>query len=80
MRSRSDRCARYGPGMDAQTTEFPHAIGKVATRQLAAHGYTRYEQLATATTKELLAIHGVGPKAVRILGEELAARGLGFAS
>jgi predicted flap endonuclease-1-like 5' DNA nuclease len=55
---------------------FPQAIGKVATRELANHGYTTYEHLARVSTKELLAIHGVGPKAVRILGEELEARGL----
>jgi len=64
--------------MDAPETEFPHAIGKVATRELAGHGYTRYEQLTTVTTKELLAIHGIGPKSIRILGDELATRGLGF--
>ncbi|MHA7134837.1 helix-hairpin-helix domain-containing protein [Oerskovia turbata] len=50
-------------------------IGKVATRELAHHGYTRYEDLTRATAEELLAIHGVGPKAVRILREELADRG-----
>lgn len=80
MRSGSDRCARYGRRMEALETEFPRAIGKVATRQLAGSGYTRYEQLTTVTSRELLAIHGVGPKAIRILDEELAARGLGFAS
>ncbi|TGJ96335.1 hypothetical protein DLJ96_11445, partial [Actinotalea fermentans ATCC 43279 = JCM 9966 = DSM 3133] len=53
-------------------------IGKVATRELAHHGYTRYEDLTRATTTELLAIHGVGPRAIRILGEELAERGTGF--
>ena len=59
-------------------TEFPHAIGKVAKRELAHHGYTRYAELTKVTAKELLAIHGVGPKAVRILGEELKARGQRF--
>lgn len=49
-------------------------IGKVARRELAAHGYTTYEHLARATEQELLAIHGVGPKATGILGEELAER------
>ena len=66
--------------MDVQETEFPHSIGNVARRELAANGYTRYEQLTTVTTRKLLAIHGIGPKSIRILGEELAARGLGFAS
>lgn len=62
-----------------QDTEFTPRIGKVARRELAVHGYTRHEQLTTVTTRELLALHGVGPKAIHILGEELAARGLAFA-
>lgn len=53
-------------------------MGNVAPRELAAHGITRYEQLTTMTEKDLLAIHGVGPKAIGILGEELRARGLSF--
>ena len=53
-------------------------IGKVATRELAAHGFTHYEQLTRATREELLAIHGVGPKAIQILDEELRLRGLSF--
>lgn len=60
-------------------TEFPHGIGRVAKRELASHGYTRYEDLTRASAKELLAIHGIGPKAVRILGEELAVRRMAFA-
>lgn len=59
-------------------TEFPHALGTVARRELAGHGITRYEQHPDLTTKDLLAIHGVGPKAVRILGDELVQRGLRF--
>jgi predicted flap endonuclease-1-like 5' DNA nuclease len=60
-------------------TELPTRMGKVAPRELANHGYTRFTQLTTVTRAELLAIHGVGPKAIRILEEELAARGLSFA-
>ena len=59
-------------------TEFPRTIGKVAARELASHGYTTFTALAAATEGELLAIHGVGPKAVRILRDELAGRGLSF--
>ena len=62
-----------------EETEFPRNMGKVAPRQLALHGYTRFEHLTTVTQAELLKIHGVGPKAIRILEEELAARGLSFA-
>jgi hypothetical protein len=60
-------------------TEFPQRIGRVARRQLAAHGYTRFAQLTETTPTELLKIHGVGKKGVAILGEELAARGMSFA-
>lgn len=58
--------------------EFPRSIGNVAARELAAHGHTTYADLTSVTAKELLAIHGVGPKAIRILTEELTARGLAF--
>lgn len=61
-------------------TDFPRAIGKVARRELAVHGITRYGQLAERTEREVLAIHGVGPKAVGILRAELAERGLHFRS
>ncbi|MFI0422398.1 hypothetical protein [Spongiactinospora sp. 9N601] len=63
-----------------QETEFPQRMGKVSRRELALHGYTRFDQLTTVTPATLLKIHGVGPKAIRILEEELAARGLSFAA
>ena len=59
-------------------SEYTPAIGRVARRELAGHGYTTYAQLAGVSEKQLLAIHGIGPKAVRILGERLAERGLAF--
>lgn len=65
--------------LDEFGTEFPRDIGRVAKRELAANRFTRYEHLTRTTPKELLAIHGIGPKAVRILGEELADRHLSFA-
>ena len=59
-------------------TEYPQRLGRTARRELALHGYTRYDQLTRVTPAELQAIHGVGPTAIRILVEELAARGLAF--
>ena len=59
--------------------DLPRSIGVVAARELGVHGITRIDQLAGRTSAELLAIHGMGPKAVRILGEELASRGQSFA-
>jgi hypothetical protein len=64
--------------MPEPESEFPHGIGRVAKRELALNGYTRYDQLTTTTATDLLKIHGVGEKAVRILGEELAKRGQSF--
>jgi hypothetical protein len=48
--------------MTREEAEFPASLGKVAPRQLAAHGLTRFDQLADRTERELLAIHRVGPK------------------
>jgi predicted flap endonuclease-1-like 5' DNA nuclease len=61
-------------------TEFPDGIGRVAKRQLALNGFTRYQQLTEVTAKELLGIHGVGPKTVRILDEGLRQLGQSFAA
>ncbi|WP_404433880.1 hypothetical protein LG299_05070 [Microbacterium lacus] len=60
-------------------SEFPESLGKVARRELAVHGITRFAQLTSFTASDLLQIHGVGQKAVRILAQELDARGLRFA-
>lgn len=64
--------------MSDETSEFPPSIGKVAKRELAVNGVTEFQHLSTKSERELLNIHGVGPKAVRILREELAGRGLSF--
>ena len=64
--------------MDDDRPELTPRIGKVARRELALHGISGYDQLAARRSDELLAIHGVGPKAIRILAEELAARGRSF--
>ncbi|APU18029.1 MULTISPECIES: hypothetical protein [Actinoalloteichus] len=62
-----------------EPTEFPQRIGKTARRVLALNGYTRYAQLTGVTRAELLRLHGIGPKGIRILDEELTLRGLAFA-
>jgi predicted flap endonuclease-1-like 5' DNA nuclease len=60
-------------------TDFPRQIGRPATGALAVAGYTRLEQLTQVTEAELLKLHGVGPKAIRILRETLEAQGMSFA-
>jgi hypothetical protein len=54
--------------------ELPR-IGRPATRALLA-SYTGLGQLAGVPRATLAALHGVGPKALRILDEALAAHGL----
>ena len=63
---------------DDDAPSLPTTIGRPATRALALAGHTRLADLRGVTRREVLALHGVGPKAVRVLGEALAARGWGF--
>ncbi|NGN63343.1 hypothetical protein G5C51_05405 [Streptomyces sp. A7024] len=55
--------------------DLPAGIGKPATRALLGAGVRTLEQVARYTERELLDLHGVGPKAVRVLAEELARQG-----
>ncbi len=64
---------------DNQTSDLPK-IGTPATQALNGAGYYRLEQLTQVTEDELMALHGFGPKALRILREALAAQGLSFKS
>lgn len=50
-------------------------IGAPATRALASIGITRLDHVADRSQAELLALHGFGPRALRILNEALTARG-----
>ena len=68
------------PAQNPGESEYTSRIGNVARRELALNGYTRYEHLTHVTPGDLLKIHGVGPKAVRILEEEMKARNLTFSS
>ncbi|WP_417900454.1 DNA-binding protein [Bacillus haimaensis] len=61
-------------------TGFPKGIGKPATRALEAAGYTQLEELTSIREKELLKLHGVGPKAVGILRVALEEKGRSFMS
>ncbi len=50
-------------------------IGKPATRALAQQGIVRLDQLSAMSEAQLLALHGVGPKAISILRAALGAEG-----
>jgi hypothetical protein len=56
--------------------DLPAAIGRPALGALRAAGIDRLSEVARCREGELLALHGVGPKAVRLLRAELAERGL----
>ncbi|MBL8099788.1 MAG: hypothetical protein JNK81_11440, partial [Anaerolineales bacterium] len=60
--------------MPTQKSDFPK-IGSPATRALEAEGYTQLKQLTKLSEAELSQMHGVGPKAVRILKETMKANG-----
>lgn len=63
---------------DHEDVGLPATIGKLAQRAQADAGYLRLEQLAGVSEASLLQLHGVGPKAIRILREALAERSLSF--
>ncbi|MEU9115558.1 DNA-binding protein [Streptomyces sp. NPDC048483] len=68
---------------DAETGEpsdgLPPRIGAPARRALERAGYLRLSQLAGASEAELRQLHGMGPKALGILRDALAAQGMSFA-
>lgn len=47
-------------------------IGAPATRALNASGYDSLEDLDGVSRAALLALHGVGPRAIRILDEAMS--------
>lgn len=51
--------------------DLPASIGRPATRGLAGAGITTLAQVAARSDDELRAIHGVGPKAVRLLRDAI---------
>ena len=59
--------------------EWPLKPENPARRALREVGITHLDQLTRFSEMELLKLHGVGPKAIRLLREALAERGLTFA-
>ena len=54
-------------------------MGRPANAALVSRGITTLDRVATMTEAELLALHGVGPKAVAVLKAQLEERGLSLA-
>jgi DNA-directed RNA polymerase alpha subunit len=51
-------------------------LGKPAQRALISAGYHSLEAIAASSERELLALHGMGPKSIPTIREVLARHGL----
>ncbi|WP_202916199.1 DNA-binding protein [Paenibacillus mesophilus] len=60
-------------------SDLPTGISKPAQRALSGAGYSRLEQFTTISEAEILKLHGMGPKALGIIRQALADKGLSFA-
>ncbi len=58
---------------------LPHGIGRPATSALAVVNVHTLEQVARMRRADVAALHGVGPKALRVLDAALGELGLRFA-
>jgi dihydrofolate reductase len=58
----------------AERPDLPAGIGRPARSALAAAGYTHLDQLADVDPTTLARLHGVGPKALRLIRDALAGR------
>lgn len=65
-------------GAEKHDSDFPN-IGRPAMGALHLERITKLEHLTKYSETDLLKIHGVGPKAIRILKEALKEKGLSFA-
>jgi hypothetical protein len=63
-------------GVTSPDVGLPRNIGAPATRALTAAGYSRLSQLANVPAADLEKLHGVGPKALRLLQEALEQYGM----
>ena len=57
--------------MNSTENNLPQAIGRPARNALLAANITSLNQVTKMSHKELLTLHGVGPKAIRILREHI---------
>lgn len=73
-----DRLTRVSEDAARVDGDLPRSIGRPATAALNGAGIATLAEVATRTPAEIGALHGVGPKAVRLLGEALAEAGLAW--
>lgn len=61
-------------------SHLPKAIGQPAQRAFAGVGIENLRDFARFSEAELLALHGVGPRAIRIIRAALDEYGVNFAN
>ena len=59
-------------------SDLPAGLAQPALRALSAAGITRLEQFTQIQEADLRKLHGIGPRAVDLIRQALAARGLAF--
>lgn len=64
--------------MNNDLADLPIKLSKPALRALHGAGVVTLERISKFTEKELLALHGVGPKAITELKRALVDKGLTF--
>jgi predicted flap endonuclease-1-like 5' DNA nuclease len=60
------------------SNEIPTSLAQPAQRALRDAGITTLDQLANFTEKEITALHGMGPGALKRLREAMDAKGVVF--
>ena len=68
------------PIVPSPESGLPRGLSQPALRALYAANCATLDDVSRLSERELSALHGVGPRAVRLLREALAARGQGFAA
>jgi hypothetical protein len=67
------------PSAASDASDLPPGLSQPALRAFASKKLARLADFTRVTEAELLALHGVGPSAIKALRPALAARGLSFA-
>ncbi|WP_114379644.1 DNA-binding protein [Paenibacillus prosopidis] len=65
--------------LDEPESDLPAGLSKPALRALAGAGYMRLEQFTKISEAEVKKLHGMGPKALELIRQALAAKSLSFA-
>lgn len=63
---------------DPIKNNFPKGISQPALRALANAGFTKLDDLTKVKEEDLLKLHGMGPKAIRVIKKALNETGKSF--